>query len=103
MAETGDSVLTEYELYATGTTTGWSFKFAGTTDTLPIQSVSLRGDTIVTRAGPFPSALRPGVMVVTDGMSWLENGVMIGRTVAHYSTTGPDSVLTLRIEGRRAP
>src|SRR5688572_12445681 len=103
MAENSDSVLTTYRLFATTSTTGWTFKFDDSPDTLPIQMVSVRGDSVVTRAGPFPSALRSGVMVTTEGVSWLENGMLRGRTVAHYSTGGPDSILTLRNEGSRAP
>jgi hypothetical protein len=33
----------------------------------------------------------------------LQGGKLVGMTAAHYSTTGPDSVLRLRTEGTKMP
>jgi hypothetical protein len=32
----------------------------------------------------------------------LQDGKLVGETVAHYATSGPDSVASLRMEGTRA-
>lgn len=70
----------------------------------PIEaSVTTSGDSIVVDAGPFESVRREGVMVTTHSVFRLDGGRLAGTTVAHYETSGPDSLLTLRVEGTRAP
>jgi hypothetical protein len=59
------------------------------------------GDSVVAEAGPFESALRPGVMVTTHTVARLEGDMLTGTLVAHYGGTGPDSVLRGRIQGTR--
>lgn len=102
MPEMGDSTLVTYELNATGETTGWTMTFPGR-PAIPFRIVSVAGDSVMTEAGPFESALRKGVQVWTEGVFRLEGGRLMGTTVAHYTTTNPDSVITLRSEGTRAP
>jgi len=101
MNESGDSTLLTYELVATADPSGWTFNFAKR------PPLSLRvtpgGDSIVIDAGPYESLLRKGVQVTTHGVARLQDGKLMGRTTAHYLTTGPDSVLQLRFEGTRAP
>jgi hypothetical protein len=60
---------------------------------------------VVTHAGPYESVLRPGVMVTTENVMRLVNGMLEGHTVAHYSGegVGADSVLRVRTLGRRVP
>ena len=65
--------------------------------------VAVAGDSIVTEAGPFESVLRKGVKVSTNSVLRLQNGKLVGTTIAHYATSGADSVRNLRIEGTRAP
>jgi hypothetical protein len=41
--------------------------------------------------------------VTTDMVARLVDGQLQGSAVAHYQGAGPDSVLTLRLKGTRAP
>ena len=102
MAETGDSVLVSYELVASSDTSGWSLNFPKRKP-VPMRVVAVGGDSIVTEAGPFDSALRKGVKVTTRSVNRLQDGKLVGTTVAHYATKGADSVRNLRFEGTRAP
>jgi hypothetical protein len=99
--ESGDSVLVTYEMVATGDTTGWVFNFPGRKP-VPVRIVAVAGDSVVTEAGPYPSVLRKGVMVTTHSVSRLQDGKMVGTTVAHYAGKGADTVRNLRFEGTRA-
>jgi hypothetical protein len=101
MNESGDSTLVTYELVATADPSGWTFNFPKRP---PVPAhVAAAGDSIVIDAGPYESVLRKGVQVTTHGVARLQDGKLMGRTTAHYTTTGPDSVLQLRFEGTRAP
>lgn len=92
----------EYELEATADMSGWEIRFPDR-DPIPLTVVEVGGDSIVTEAGPFESVIRPGVQVSTHAVFRLEGDRLIGTTVAHYQTTDPDSVVTIRGEGTRAP
>jgi hypothetical protein len=101
MNEAGDSTLVTYVLNATPNPSGWTIKFPNRP---PIAvHVAVSGDSIITDAGPYPSVLRKGVQVTTHGVSRLRGGKLVGTTVAHYTTSGPDSVRRVRTEGTRAP
>jgi hypothetical protein len=101
MAETGDSVLVSYELVASSDTSGWSLNFPKRKP-IPMRVVAVAGDSVATEAGPFESALRKGIKVSVQSVIRLQDGKMVGTTVAHYATTGADSVRKLRFEGTRA-
>jgi hypothetical protein len=100
MPESSDSVLVAFDLVATADTTTWTWNFPGR-DPVPTRILQVAGDSVVTETGPYSSALRKGVMVTTRAVSRLQDGKMVGTFVAHYTTTGPDSVLRGRIEGTR--
>jgi len=101
MTEKGDSTLVKYELVATGDTTGWTFNFP---KRKPVPAhVAVGGDSIIIDAGPFESVLRKGVQVTTHGVARLQDGKLVGTTVARYATHDADSVRNLRFEGTRAP
>jgi hypothetical protein len=102
MAESGDSTLVTYELVATGDTSGWSLNFPKRKP-VPMRVVAVAGDSIVTEAGPFESVLRKGIKVTTNSVFRLQDGKLAGTTIAHYATSGPDTVRNLRIDGTRAP
>jgi hypothetical protein len=98
--EKGDSTLVKYELVATGDTTGWTFNFP---KRKPVPAhVTVAGDSIVLDAGPYESVLRKGVQVTTHGVARLQDGKLVGTTVARYATHGPDSLRNLRFVGTRA-
>jgi hypothetical protein len=100
MTEKGDSTLVKYELVATGDTTGWTFNFP---KRKPVPAhVAVGGDSIIIDAGPYESVLRKGVQVTTHGVARLQDGKLVGTTVARYATHGADSLRNLRFEGTRA-
>ena len=101
MREGSDSVLLSYQMMAKAEPTGWTIKFPNRPKPVDVQ-VTASGDSIITHAGPYESALRKGVQVTTDGVMRLDNGKLVGTTVAHYKTTTPDSVVNLRQEGTKA-
>jgi len=97
--EAGDSTLVEYSLDATADST-WVLHFPKRP---PVKArVSASGDSIITEAGPYESVLRKGVQVKTTTVFRLQDGKLVGTTVAHYTTKGADSVRNLRAEGTRA-
>lgn len=100
MREGSDSVVVSYTLTATGTTDGWTITMPNRAP-MPAR-VSVSGDSIMIDAGPYESVLRKGVQVTTHGVARIQGGMLMGTTVAHYAA-GPDSVLTLRIEGTKKP
>ena len=101
MGETSDSTLSTYVLTATADTAGWVFSFPNGKP-IPMRVTSVSGDSIVTTAGPFPSSLRKGAQVSTVGTFRMQDGKMVGTTIARYPGAGADSVARLRIEGTRA-
>ena len=80
---------------------GWTITLPGRPP-VPV-TVSTSGDSVMTMAGPMESVLRKGVQVTTHGVFRLSGGAMVGTTVAHYATTGADSVLRLRNAGTKNP
>jgi hypothetical protein len=97
-----DSVLTSFEMVAAGDAYGWTFNFPGRAP-IPLRVIAVEGDSIVTEAGPYESVLRKGVQVSVHTVMRLQDGKLIGDGVAHYSTSGADSVLSLHTEGTREP
>ena len=88
----GDS-LTVYELNATRDTSGWTITFPNRAP-LPLQIVTVAGDSIVTETGPYPSVLRSTVAVRSlRSLYRLEGNQIVGSFTARYETTLPDSVL----------
>jgi hypothetical protein len=91
---TGQSVFSADGMSVTQTATGGQ-PATGT--------VSLNGEVITTSVGPYPSALRPGVMVTTTGDYRLAAGQITGTATARYQgVTTADSVLQLRVTMTRA-
>ncbi|MDP9204789.1 MAG: hypothetical protein M3P12_04915 [Gemmatimonadota bacterium] len=95
-----DTSATTYVLTATGNTSGWTIKFPGRA-AVPAK-VRVDGDSIMIDAGPYPSVRRKGVQVLTNTVSRLQGGSLVGTTSAHYKVKTADSVLTLTNTGTRA-
>ena len=100
--ESGDSAVLDFEMVATGDTSGWMFNFPKRKP-VPVRVLTVDGDSVVTEAGPFESMLRKGVQVTSRTVTRLQDGKLVGTTTARYATSGPDSVTQLRFEGTRAP
>ena len=99
MAEGSDSSLVTYELDAGADGSSWTFNFP---KRKPVKvKVQASGDSLITEAGPYESLLRKGVEVTTNAVLRLQDGKLVGTTVAHYATSGPDSVRNLRVEGTK--
>ena len=101
MRDTGDAVLTEYQMSGTADPTSWTM-------TLPNRppmrvKVSVDADSFMVQTPPYPSILQEGVAVVSKGVSRLRDGKLVGTFVAKYATRMVDSVLTGRTEGTRVP
>ena len=96
-----DSTLVSMVLDATGDPSTWTFNFPGKPP-VPVL-VKMDGDSIMTTAGPYTSALRKGVKVTTNGVMRLLDDKLVGTTTAHYQVSTADSVLQLSFLGTRAP
>ena len=98
--EAGDTTLVTFELNATADTTGWTLTFP---KRAPIAQrvVSVAGDSIVVEAGPYDSEIYKGVKVTTQTVYRLQDGKLVGRTVARYDRTGPDTMRIVMSEGIR--
>ena len=101
MEQASDSTILEYVLTATDNDAGWSLTFPGR-DPIPLRVVSAAGDSVVTEAGPYESALRSAVMVRTSSVFRVNGDQLTGTTTARYETTDADSVRQLRSAGTRA-
>jgi len=102
VVEGNDKVTLDYDLVATGDRSGWTINRAGR-DPIPVRVVAVEGDSIITEAGPFESAIRKGVQVRTTGVTRLVDGKMVGTNRARYEVEGPDTLSVLEFEGTRAP
>ena len=100
-SETGDSAVVRYELDAKSDTAGWTVTLPNR-KAVPLH-VQVSGDSIMMRSEPYESVLRKGVQVYTEGVLRLQGGKLVGMQMAHYKTTGADSVSHRRTEGSRKP
>jgi glucose/arabinose dehydrogenase len=99
--EGSDSVLVTSEIVATADPSGWTMTLPNR-PTVPFK-VTVDGDSIITASGPFESVLRKGVQVSTTGVLRKQGDKLVGLTVAHYKTTGADSVTRLPTTLTRVP
>jgi hypothetical protein len=101
MDEAGGNVV-ESELTATADTSGWTLTRPNG-KSVPVRVVAVGGDSIITEAGPYESALRKGVPVRVHTVIRLREGKLVGTTEARYTMKGGDSVANRPTEGTRAP
>ena len=99
--EAGGNVV-ESELTATADTSGWTLRRPNG-KSIPVRVVAVGGDSIITEAGPYESALRKGVQVRARMVLRLQAGKLVGTTEALYTMRGRDSVAHRPTEGTRAP
>lgn len=95
-----DTSATTYVLTASADTT-WTMAFPSGVE-VPVH-VTVSGDSVIAKTGTFASQRRKGVKVSTDGSFKLQNGKLVGTTIAHYAKPGADSVLRLHTEGTKMP
>ena len=90
------ATVVSYDLDASDTTK-WTIQFSDRKDPVKMNSIMASGDSIVVEAGPYASAVQKGAMVTTHTVYHMQDGKLIGRTVAHYNK-GPDSVMVITSE-----
>ena len=100
-ADGKDTTSTLSTLNATADTTGWTLVM-GKNKPIPLH-VMVSGDSIVETSDVYPSVRRKGQMVHTVGTFRLQDGQLVGTTVAHYHVKTADSVLVLSTVGTKAP
>ena len=96
-----DTTATTYVLTATADTTGWMIAFPSGVK-VPLQ-VSVSGDSVITKTGQFSSQRKKGMKVSTESIMRMQDGKLVGTSIAHYVNAGADSVLRLRTEGTKKP
>jgi hypothetical protein len=94
-----DTTVTKVVLVATADTSGWVMEMP--TGQKVTHHVTLSGDSIMLKSEPYASMRRKGKQVWTESVYRLENGKLVGPTVAHYAKSGADSVLRLQTEGTK--
>lgn len=99
--ENTDSVIVTSTVDATADPSGWKLTLPGR-PAVPMK-VTADGDSLIVSSGPYESVLRKGVQVTTTGSLHMQGDKLVGPTVAHYKTTGADSVVRLTTELTRAP
>ena len=101
MPEGRDTVVSTYTLNTTDSA-NWTLTFPGR-QPIPMQIVGRSGDSLMTTAGPFESSVRADKAQTTvNTTTWVENGVMKGKVMAHYAgVKTADSVVALRSEGTK--
>jgi hypothetical protein len=100
--ESGGNVV-ESGLTVTSDTTGWTMQVPNNRKPIPVRVIAVAGDSIITEAGPFESALRKGLQVQTRTVYRLQDGKLVGDIEARYRIKGTDTVAHRRLEGTRAP
>jgi hypothetical protein len=100
--EAGGNVVVS-GLTATSDTTGWTMEVPNNRKPIPVRVIAVAGDSIVTEAGPFQSALRKGLQVNTRTTYRIQDGKLVGDIEARYRIKGSDSVAHRPLEGTRAP
>ena len=63
--------------------------------------VTFSGDSVMLKSEPYASMRRKGKQVWTESVYHLQNGKLVGPTIAHYAKSGADSVLRLTTEGTK--
>jgi hypothetical protein len=96
-----DTSATNFVLTATADTTGWIMTFPSGVK-VPFH-IMVSGDSLIMQTGSFASQRRKNVKVSTDGAVRLQNGKLVGTTIAHYAKAGPDSVMRMHTEGTKMP
>jgi hypothetical protein len=77
----------------TGSTSGddWTLSYADRPG-IPL-TVSVQGDSLISESAEYESVLRPGVMVTVRTVSVLQDGDLVGRTVATYRTANGEQLV----------
>ena len=86
-------------MVATADTSGWVMEIPSGAKVK--HHVTFSGDSVMVKSEPYASMRRTGKQVWTEGVYRLQNGKLVGTTVAHYMKSGADSLLRLTAEGTK--
>jgi hypothetical protein len=96
-----DSTVTSYAFAAPADTSKWTMTFTGRKDALPVRILGMAGDSLWGQVGPYSSAVRKNVQVITDMTYRVSGGKLTGTAVGHYSVKTADSVMTFKLDGTK--
>ena len=96
-----DTSPTKWVLDAKADSTGWTIAFPDK-QVVPLE-VSASGDSVVLTSGEFKSQRRKNAKVKTVTVLRMQDGKLVGTTMARYAKAGADSTMQLRSEGTRMP
>jgi hypothetical protein len=96
-----DTSPTKFVIDAKADSAGWTLTFPDK-QVVPLQ-VAVSGDSITTTSGEFKSQRRKNAKVWTVTTLRMQDGKLVGTTMAHYKNAGADSTLQLRTEGTKMP
>jgi hypothetical protein len=94
-----DTTVTKVVLAASADTSDWVMEMPSKVKVR--HHVTLSGDSIMLKSEPYASMRRKGKQVWTESVFHLQNGKLVGSTIAHYAKSGADSVLRLTTEGTK--
>lgn len=95
-----DTVVSSY-LLDTSDSTSWKITFPNAKQPMAMRVTGMSGDTVLAQTPWFESPVRKGVQAQSDIKYWMQDGKLVGRHLAHYKTTGPDTVRVFAVEGTK--
>ena len=94
-----DTVVSQYVL-DTSDSTSWTITFPNGLRA-PVRVTGMSGDTVLAATDWNPSPIRKGLQARSDIKYWMQDGKLVGTHLAHYKTTGPDTVRVFVVEGTK--
>lgn len=94
-----DTVVSSY-LLDTSDSTSWTITFPNGMR-VANRVTGISGDTVLAATDWNPSPIRKGLQARSDIKYWMQDGKLVGTHLAHYKTTGPDTVRVFVVEGTK--
>ncbi len=94
-----DTVVSQY-LLDTSDSTSWKMTFPNGLRA-PVRVTGMSGDTVLAATDWNESPIRKGLQARSDIKYWMQDGKLVGTHLAHYKTTGPDTVRVFEVEGTK--
>ncbi|HYN80164.1 MAG TPA: hypothetical protein VES88_01570 [Gemmatimonadaceae bacterium] len=94
-----DTVVSQY-LLDTRDSTAWTITFPNGLRAA-MRRTGMSGDTVLAATDWNESPIRKGLQARSDIKYWMHDGKLAGTHLAHYKTTGPDTIRVFVVEGTR--
>jgi hypothetical protein len=94
-----DTVVSSY-LLDTSDSTSWKMTFPNA-QRVGVRVTGMSGDTVLAATDWNLSPIRKGLQARSDIKYWMQDGKLLGTHLAHYKTTGPDTVRVFVVEGTK--